>query len=76
MVYLLLGQGTLLKESQRASQRVDYSTYVHDEDEGDMHYADNILPHDLHHKEVPASPYTCTNILFSQISLLELITFE
>eukprot|EP01037_Dinobryon_pediforme_P031604 gene31604-36175_t len=41
----------LLKESQRASQRVDYSTYVHDEDEGDMHYADNILPHDLHHKE-------------------------
>lgn len=55
VVYLLLGQVILLKESQRASQRVDYSTYVHDEDEGDMHYADNILPHDLHHKEVPAS---------------------
>ena len=41
-----------LGESRRASQRVDYSSYLPDDDQDgdDMHYSDNILPTNGHSK--------------------------
>ena len=44
------------KDSVRASQRVDYSDYVNEDDnEDDIVYEDNVIPH----KELPPLQVSC-----------------